>query len=165
MRIRSKFVPVLFLCATLAAAAQHDGATIVNSGSTNTASYTISLWSDGTGTVQVGHGTPQPFTVSQATAQRFFSDVKAARADGDQLQHCMKSASFGSRTSVEWHGWTSPDFTCPPFTPPVAALAQDVSAIQSAAHISAGGGPPMHRIGLPGGLRKIPTATPEVQPT
>jgi hypothetical protein len=164
MRIRVKWVSIVFLCVTLAAAMQHDSATIVNSGSTNTAGYTITLWSDGTATVQVRGAQAKPFTIPAKTASRFFTDVKAASGDGGgQLQHCMKSASFGTSTIVQWHGWTSPDFQCPPFTPAVTALAQDVNAIQTAADIMPGR--PLHRIGLPGDLRKIPSPTPEVQPT
>ncbi len=151
------------LCAAVAAAPQRDGAVIVNSGSTNTAGYSITIWSDGSGLAQVQGGAGRPFTISNDLAARFFTDLKAARANGQQLQHCMKSVSFGTRTNVRWHGWLSPDFQCPPFTTPVAALAQDVSAIESAANIQAG--PHLRRIRLPGEMRKIPTPTPEVTPT
>ena len=104
-------------------------------------------------------------TLSLATATKFFVDVKAARSNGQQLGHCMKSASFGTRTHVQWHGWTSPDLTCPPFTPQVGALAQDVSAIQSAAHVT--GFMPGHLIRrtLPPEMRKSSTPTPEAEPT
>ncbi|HEY5340419.1 MAG TPA: hypothetical protein VIK27_05275 [Candidatus Aquilonibacter sp.] len=151
------------LCAAVAAAPQRDGAVIVNTGSTNTAGYTITIWSDGSALAQIQGGAGRPFTVSQALADRFFIDLKAARANGKQRQHCMKSTSFGTRTIVRWHGWVSPDFQCPPFTTPVAALAQDTSAIESAANIQAG--PHLRRIRLPDEMRKIPTPTPEVTPT
>lgn len=150
---------MLFLCAVLAATAPRDGATIVNSGSTNTARYTITLWSDGTGTTQVGAASPAPFSVPKEAAERFFSDVKAARSNGAQLQHCMKSASFGSRTIVQWHGWSSPDLQCPPFTAEVSALAKDVSEVQSAANIHPGS-PLMRRIPMPVEMRMQPSASP-----
>jgi hypothetical protein len=167
IRKRKRFLSVLFICASftvLAATAQNESATIVNSGSTNTMSYTITLWTDGTGSTQIRGSTPAAFTIPKATAAQFFSDLKAARSNGEQLQHCMKSASFGSSTVVQWNGWNSPDLQCPPFTTPVATLAQDVSGVERAAGIQSGA--LMHRVPLlPGQVRKIPTPTPEVQPT
>lgn len=164
MKIRGENLSIVLACAVLSATLQHDGATIVNSGSTNTAGYTITVWSDGTATSLVrGASSPTPFTVPKETAERFFSDVKAARGNGAQLQHCMKSASFGTRTVVQWHGWSSPDLQCPPFTPEVGALATDVQSLESAANIQPGS--PLRRVPMPVEMRKIPTATPEVQPT
>jgi hypothetical protein len=153
--------------ALLAVSSEHDGATIVNSGSTNTSGYSIKLWSDGTGSVSTGNGTPTTFTVPADTAAKFFADVKAARdSGGAQLQHCMKSASFGSRTTVQWHGWASPDFTCPPFSPAVGALSQDASAIEAAANVPARGMPGhLVRKPLPIEMRKTSTPTPEAEPT
>lgn len=159
MRIRGKSVSILLLSAVLAATAPRDGATILNSGSTNTAGYKITLWSDGTATAQVGRGAPAPFTISKEAAERFFADVKAARGNGAQLQHCMKSASFGTRTIVQWHGWSSPDLQCPPFTAEVSALAKDVSEVQTAANIHPGN-PLMRRIPMPVEMRMQPSASP-----
>ncbi|MDQ2681862.1 MAG: hypothetical protein M3Y21_12730, partial [Candidatus Eremiobacteraeota bacterium] len=59
----------------------------------------------------------------------FFTDVKAARDEHAMGHPCMKSASFGTRTNVSWHGWTSPDLSCPTTTPALSALAQDVRSI------------------------------------
>jgi len=94
-------------------------------------------------------------------SERFFTDVKSAREANAPAQFCMKSASFGTRTVVTWHGWTSPDLQCPPQEASTAALAQDVRRIVAASGLA---GPP-HRIGLPPSLRKIPQTTPEVTPT
>jgi hypothetical protein len=164
MKIRRKNVLVVLVLALFSAAPQRDGATIVNSGSTNAAGYTISVWSDGTGSAMVrGATAATSFSISQEAAERFFQDVKAARSNGAQLQHCMKSASFGTRTVVQWHGWVSPDLQCPPFTDEVRALAGDVQTVEGSANIQPGS--PLRRVPLPAEMRKIPTATPEVQPT
>jgi hypothetical protein len=145
-----------------AAVQQRECAVIHNSGSTNTAAYTISVWPDATGQV-LASGTPsKQISLPKDLASRFFADLRAAQSDPGVPQHCMKSASFGTSTVVEWHGWKSPDLQCPPFSHSVGALATDVRDIQSAADIRLG---TIHRIHLPGDVRMIPTATPEVQPT
>jgi len=149
--------------ALVAAAAQPDGAVIRNSGSTNTAAYTIKVWSDGRGEVAMGRmgGSGKPFTVDADVAKSFFTNVRAARQDPGSPGRCMKSASFGTTTTVHWHGWNSFDLQCPPWSPSVQALASDVRAIQAAANIDTG----IHRIPLPREPRMIPSSAPEVSPT
>ncbi len=143
-------------------AAQRDVATIRNSGSTNTAGFTITVWSDATGSASVQGATPKAFGVPSDLSARFFADLHAASNDAAPAMHCMKSASFGTSTMVQWHAWSSPDLQCPPFSAGLGALARDVGAIETAAGITT----QIHRrIGLPPDLRKIPTPIPEVQPT
>ncbi len=148
-----------------AAAARPDGAVIHNSGSTNTSGYSIKLWSDGRGELTMGRGpgwgTGTVFNVDPSVAQEFFSNVKAARQDPGSPGHCMKSASFGTTTTVQWHGWNSPDLQCPPFSPAVQAVAANVRTIQAAANI----GNQLRRIPLPREPRMIPSTSPEVSPT
>jgi hypothetical protein len=139
---------IMGLLAAFAAAAARDGAVIVDSGSTNTSGYKIELWSDGNAlfTIQnrfgATYGTSKPFTVSPPIAQRFFADLKAAR-DGNALgTPCMKSASFGTTTHAQWHGWTSPDLDCPAENALTAALVTDVNAIRSASGVQT---MPLHR--------------------
>lgn len=132
-----------------------DGASIVDSGSTNTGGYTIHVWSDGTAAVTYQSRTDtapftKSFTFSPSVAARFFIDLKAARDGKAQVERCMKSASFGTSTHVFWHGWTSPDLDCPPDDPLTSALLKDVNAIRSAGKVTAAplrggmfpGGPP-----------------------
>lgn len=126
-----------------------DGASIVNSGSTNTAGYTIDVWSDGSAAVAYQNRTAKKsFTISPALARQFFTDLKAARAGNPTAAHCMKSASFGTATHVRWHGWTSPDLDCPPNDKLTTALANDVGSIRSAGNVTGAplrafpGGPP-----------------------
>ncbi|HTU82627.1 MAG TPA: hypothetical protein VMF61_10890 [Candidatus Acidoferrales bacterium] len=122
----------------VAGAAARDGATIVNSGSTNALGYTIDVWSNGSAVVTLRDrtgtalGTPKPFSLPDAVASRFMADLKAARAAKPPASACMKSASFGTTTHVEWHGWTSPDLDCPPRNAPTAALVHDVGVIRLA---------------------------------
>jgi hypothetical protein len=148
---------LLAVCA--AAAPLRDGAVIVGSGSTNTAGFHIDVWSDGTGVFAVmGRGgseqsTPKSFNFSASVASRFFEDLKAARAGNATGVPCMKSASFGTTTRVEWHDWTSPDLDCPAENALTAALVRDVNAIRAAAGADA---VPVHR-----GIPIAPPASPE----
>jgi hypothetical protein len=158
---------VLGLLATgVAAVPARDGATIVNSGSTNFAGYAIEVWSDGTASVAAANrdgsplSSPKPFTVDPSVAKKFFADLAAARSQGAATVPCMKSASFGSSTHVKWHGWTSPDLTCPPGNAAGAALVSDVETIVKLSGFSA-----TPRRGL-GPMRPMePPGTPEPSPT
>jgi hypothetical protein len=142
---------------TIAAASANDGATIVNSGSTNANGYTIQVWSDATADVAIGRpgalGTPKPFSIPSALATQFFADLAAARDGHAAGQHCMKSASFGTSMRVQWHGWTSPDLTCPPAGDALTgALVHDTGEIISAAKIT----PEMLHGGFTGEHRMVP---------
>ncbi len=152
---------LLSTVAIASAAGGKDGAVISNSGSTNTAGYTIKLWSDGAGQVALSGGAPRSIHVDVDLAAKFFTDVKAARENPGIPGHCMKSASFGTTTGVLWHAWKSPDLQCPPFNTAMTALAADVHNIQTAANLSN----PPHRLRLPMEPRMIPKASPEVTPT
>jgi hypothetical protein len=152
---------ILSALPALGLSAERDNAIIQNSGSTNTSGFTITVWSDGTATASVRGQADHAFTLQPDLRARFMRDLQAASTATAPPRHCMKSASFGTTTTVLWRGWSSHDLQCPPLPPSVAALAEDVAAIESAAGVT--GGP--HRLGLPPSLRKIPSAPPEVQPT
>ena len=168
--MRNFWLLVLLLssAATFALAGPNvDGATITNSGSTNAAGYTIRVWSNRNAAVSVRG--PQRFVTTapartlqldQDLTTRFFADLKAARANPGMPGHCMKSASFGTSTHVAWHDWTSFDLQCPPYGGAQGLLAQDVKLIESAANVNT-----MRRIPIPGNMRMIPTAAPEVTPS
>lgn len=142
--------------------AQRDVAMIRNSGSTNTSGFTITLAPDGTGNVSMPSGHPRAIAIAPDLTARFFADLHAAHREGGPPSHCMKSASFGTTTTVAWQGWHSPDLQCAPFSANMGALVKDVQSIEAAAGVGPGG---PHRIGLPPSIRKNPLATPEVQPT
>lgn len=127
----------------LVAAAPRDRAVIVDSGSTNTQGYKIEVWSDGTASIApqdrfgAAQGAAKAFSVSAATATRFFADLAAARKGDATGEPCMKSASFGTTTKVEWHGWISPDLDCPSNSALTTALVHDVGEIRQTSGISA----------------------------
>lgn len=137
--------------AAFVAASPTDTATIVDSGSTNSYGYSISVSSNGkaAATLQekggAAAGKPKAFTVPSSTAARFFADLAAARRGDAQSVPCIKSASFGTTVHITWQGWVSPDLSCPPKDSLGAALVKDVDEIRQAAGISAmplrGGGP------------------------
>lgn len=128
--------------ASCVAAASADSAVIVNSGSTNTMGYKITISRDGNGTVtlQGRTGTPsskaKPFQLPAANATRFFDDLSTARKENAPPIPCMKSASFSSTTHVTWQGWTSSDLECPQKTPTGDALVKDIAAIRQAAGVA-----------------------------
>jgi len=139
MLIRATLVAALTI-AVCGAATPSDQATIVNSGSTNSAGYTIVVSPDGKASVSVAPRTgvaaaPKSFTLATATATRFFNDLAAARKANIATVPCMKSASFGSTTKVTWQGWTSPDLSCPAKDATGDALTSDVDAIRQASGI------------------------------
>lgn len=112
-----------------------DSATISNSGSTNTAAFTISVASDGNSSVTMTsragapQGGPRSFTVPADLSQKFFADLAAAKNANYAPVPCMKSASFGTTTRVTWQGWTSFDVSCPPAGDAARALVDDVNKI------------------------------------
>ena len=139
-----------------------DGAIIHNSGSTNTAPYSLKVWSDGSAAVVNASGSSTPFKVPMNVVASFFRDVQSARGNPGTPGHCMKSASFGTSTVVTWHGWHSFDLSCPPVGEQTE-LAANVRAIQSAARVL---NTPPHRIPLmPGELRRTPGSAASPSPT
>ncbi len=118
-------------------------AVIVNSGSTNSVGYKITVTSDGTASAVLQNrdgssvGTQKSFHVATDTAARLFADLAAARKNKMTTVHCMKSASFGSSTHVTWEGWVSPDLDCPPTDSYTDALVKDVENIRKASGIPA----------------------------
>jgi hypothetical protein len=128
--------------ASLVAAAPRDSAVIVNSGSTNTIGYSITVASDGQASLTTQNrdgsatGPAKPFTVPPATAERFFADLDAAKSGSAVTVPCMKSASFGSSMHVKWQGWISPDLECPAKTAAGDALIKDVDEIRQASGLA-----------------------------
>lgn len=128
---------LLLVGTVLAAAATrtrfaYDGAVIVNSGSTNTAPFTIALRSNGEARVRP-NGPRQRLDAKLVAA--FFTDIEAARDEHTRHVACMKSASFGSSTFVHWHGWISPDLLCPVVGAAGQRLVADVRTIVATLHI------------------------------
>lgn len=120
-RITAIGLALVFGCVVASAAPMRDGGVIRNSGSTNFTGYTIKVWSDGaTWTVhsnRVGEqiGTPVTGQIPVTLALTLLHDALQARKNRTSIisRPCMKSASFGTVTSVLYHEWTSPDLECP----------------------------------------------------
>jgi hypothetical protein len=154
---------VMLGCAGVAGASQRDGATIVNSGSTNFSGYTIKVWSDGsTSAVHSGRAgnrldAPVPGHIPQDVAGRFISEARQARERRVSSQPCMKSASFGTTTVVTYHGWTSPDLECPGDGYAVA-LGSDAHKIVALLKFQGMPSHPVHL--LPNEPRRAPSETP-----
>ncbi len=103
---------------------------IVNSGSTNTCPYTISVLPSGQATYTVCD-TQGAGEISPSLTTRFFHDISVAEPLS-QLPYtsCGKSVSFGTTTKVEYKKQTSPDVSCPSSDSRVTDLYDDAEAIQ-----------------------------------
>ena len=86
-----------------------DDVLIRNSGSTNTAGYAVVVHADGTAEYEGQHK-----TVGAAQVKWLHAKLDEA-TPFTQLggAHCMKSASFGSRTTIVYRGESTPDLSCP----------------------------------------------------
>lgn len=103
-----------------------DAAVIVNSGSTNTPGFRITVERSGNATyapmprrggpqrnAQSGQAKPLTRTISTHLAKRFYADLDGARPlTSAPSRGCMKSASFGVTLTVEYAGEKSPDLSC-----------------------------------------------------
>jgi hypothetical protein len=90
-------------------------ALIRNSGSTNTLPYTISVKPDGSAVVTVGANAPEDRRLPLDQTQALFAELRAAMPlDVLTHGHCMRSASFGTTTTVTFGGVTTPDLSCAP---------------------------------------------------
>jgi hypothetical protein len=97
----------------LASARQLDGATIVNSGSTNSAGFRLDVRSDGSATFTVDGRTPESRTVLPVSVALFIKNLKASLPlSPGKSEGCVKSASFGTSTFVIYHGHRSGDISC-----------------------------------------------------
>jgi hypothetical protein len=114
-----------------------DAAVIENSGSTNTAGYRIAVRPSGEAAYTTG-GNVERGTVSRATAHWLFAKLAAAGPlDALAVRHCMKSASFGSSTLLEWQGARSSDLSCGG-DPTVAELNRTIGVILTQLRVSPG---------------------------
>jgi hypothetical protein len=106
----------------LPGASSDDAATIVDSGSTNRSGFRIVV--DQTGAAEMTviprgiaarQAQPEPVQrkLPQALVDSFYSSLKSARPLASlPAEHCMKSASFGSRMTISFGGEETPDLNC-----------------------------------------------------
>ncbi len=125
-------------------------AVIENSGSTNTTGYRIVVSPDGHSQSEViGQITTAPAAekkssvVPSVQAKKLFQDLSAAMPlTALPVRHGMRSASFGTATTITYKGQRSPDLTFAA-DPRTAALKADIDAITKTLHI---GNAPMRPI-------------------
>jgi hypothetical protein len=114
-----------------------DAAVIENSGSTNTAGYRIAIRPDGEAAYSAG-GAIERGTLPRATTHWLFAKLETAGPlDALAVRRCMKSASFGSSTTITWRGSGSPDLSCGG-DPTVAELNRTIGVIRTQLHVSPG---------------------------
>ncbi|HLH38609.1 MAG TPA: hypothetical protein VKX39_05630 [Bryobacteraceae bacterium] len=105
---------IVALMAT-AAALLAQTVTIVNTGSTNTSGFQIAVEKSGKAQYRQRRGAPQKLEkkIPAALAKRLYKDVKAARPlPALPAPYCVKSASFGTRTYIDFGSEESPDLSC-----------------------------------------------------
>jgi hypothetical protein len=127
-------IGVVLAAIVLQAAA--DTAVILNSGSTNRAGFRIEVERSGqaefTSTPRRGQAAEQVRRkVPDALIQRFYADLEAAQPlSALSAEHCAKSVSFGTTTTVEVGSERTPDISCPNARDPnTKALMRDVDEI------------------------------------
>jgi len=115
---------------------QVEGALIRNSGSTNTLPYTISVKPDGSAVVTLGSSAPEDRRLPLDQTEALFAELRAAMPlDALTHGHCMRSASFGTTTTVTFGGAATPDLGCAP-DPAAHDLAGTVAKIVSELRLS-----------------------------
>jgi hypothetical protein len=110
-------------------------AVIVDSGSTDSRAYKISLGRGGRADITTSKGLATSY-VPAALAERFFADLAAAMPL-PQLplgQPCYKSSSFGGAVHIDFGTQRSPDLSCATGAR-VEALRQDVNEIRLALNV------------------------------
>jgi len=112
-----------------------DAAVIVNSGSTNLSGYKIVVRQNGLATVITDGGASRDQQLKPATSAALFMDLAAATPLKNlETEPCMKSASFGSSTYIQYKGQRTPDVSCP-MDGVGAKLGADVERITGELHV------------------------------
>ena len=91
-------------------------ATIVNSGSTNTAGFTVRVFPNGKAIVALSRpASTRVGWVGRKAASNLFAAIHASQSNGrpSGAAMCMKSASFGTTMRIQYGGWASVDLNCP----------------------------------------------------
>ena len=115
-------IAVLLGAASLSAASAP--AVILNSGSTNTAGFRLAVEKSGDaeyapvprkyGPQSSPPSEPTRRKLPDALVQRFYSDLESAKPIASlPRERCMKSASFGATTIIQFGGEETPDLSCP----------------------------------------------------
>jgi hypothetical protein len=122
----------LALLAMSVAGAAPDSAAIVDSGSTNRAGFRIVVERSGNAEYTITRQKEaQRLKIPEALAERFYADLKAAQPfPALPQQRCAKSASFGTRLTIEFGEEETPDLSCPDQgNPQIRMLKRDANDI------------------------------------
>jgi len=118
-KLRSQSLSPLFallsLCACAGSPAALPEVSIIDSGSTNLPGMRVTFDASGDKVVLEPRGGPKQSTkIPPKLCEQFLRDVQSAGPlDALPANHCLKSASFGSRLYIEFNGMRSPDISCP----------------------------------------------------
>jgi hypothetical protein len=115
-----------------------DVAVVVNSGSTNTAGYRIIIRPNGSATYIFNRASASApaQTLSPLLTRTFFRDLAAARPfTALPPGPCMKSASFGTKTFVDFRAASTPDLSCAPAESKSSRVYQDILNIERYLHV------------------------------
>jgi hypothetical protein len=95
-------------------AAAADVAVIVNSGSTNTSGFRIVVERSGKAeSTTTPQGKQMRRKLPEALTKQLYSDLRAATPLSSlPAPRCMKSASFGTKLTIEFGGQETPDLSC-----------------------------------------------------
>ena len=123
-------------------AATTQTATIENTGSTNTFGYTVTVSLTGnsyhvasvSNNGNIHNSETGNHENLRLEVKRFFSDLDAAMPLSSlPVRHGMRSASFGTRTTITYKGQKSPDLTFAS-DPRTTALEADIAAMTNIVH-------------------------------
>lgn len=145
-RLRFRFTIAKFLLSMsavlgMASPPGNSTAVIVNSGSTNTPGFRVTVESNGTAEYTPSpraHAGPEDRSIVPMRrklppdlAHRLYSDLEAAHPFSDLPRpRCIKSVSFGTRLTIQFNGDETPDLNCGAGqSAKVAALIQDAKDI------------------------------------
>jgi hypothetical protein len=136
----SRLLFAVLMPIAMLAAEQTQRATIIDTGSTNSAGMTLVVNAGGSTKVRPEGAEPHTVSLDPRLSDRLFKDLQSAGHLSDLPRpHCMKSVSFGSSLYVEFNGERSPDLNCPASADSkLSALQKDVREIMQAAHAERG---------------------------
>ncbi|MHC5724123.1 MAG: hypothetical protein ACYT04_37020 [Nostoc sp.] len=127
---------------------------IIDSGSTNTCPFTISVLPLGKVTYTICNSKGAG-AIKVKTAMKFFHDILAAKPLSKLsvlpvklsvlpvYDLCVKPASFGTSIEVKYQGQTSPDISCPGHNSKAINLESDVYSIENELNLSTTRIPPL----------------------
>ncbi|CAF0828913.1 unnamed protein product [Adineta ricciae] len=149
--IKQSFITVAIIFGIVSASTNKDSIRIVNSGSTNTAGYTITV--ERTGSVTwivaprvrpvISSTTPASSTTTrnsiQLSASRTNAIFEAVQQTLPFTQYkpvfCVKSVSFGTTLHVQYRGEQTPDLSCPLKDERLIILSKYVQSLIADLHI------------------------------